>query len=92
MDNCKPTRCIDPIIKFCQECQYGWVHFPDWVETKEDLSNCNIEMGCTLGFDKGCPEDEPTEEELNEFNKLSYKYVHVLDRAVVDSNCGERKW
>lgn len=92
MDNCKPTRCIDPIIKFCQECQYGWVHFPDWVETKEDLSNCNIEMGCTLGFDKGSPEDEPTEEELNEFNKLSYKYVHVLDRAVVDSNCGERKW
>lgn len=92
MDNCKPTRCIDPIIKFCQECQYGWVHFPDWVETKEDLSNYNIEMGCTLGFDKGRPEDEPTEEELNEFNKLSYKYVHVLDRAVVDSNCGERKW
>ena len=92
MDNCKPTRCIDPIIKFCQECQYGWVHFPDWVETKEDLSNCNIEMGCTLGFDKGRPEDEPTEEELNEFNKLSYKYVHVLDRAVVDCNCGERKW
>ena len=41
MDNCKPTRCIDPIIKFCQECQYGWVHFPDWVETKEDLSKGN---------------------------------------------------
>lgn len=92
MDNCKPTRCIDPITKFCQECQYGWVHFPDWVETKEDLSNCNIEMGCTLGFDKGRPEDESTEEELNEFNKLSHKYVHVLARAVVDSNCGERKW
>lgn len=70
MDNCKPTRCIDPIIKFCQECQYGWVHFPDWVETKDDLSNCNIEMGCTLGFDKGRPEDEPTKEELDEFNKM----------------------
>lgn len=23
--------------------------------------------------------------------KPSHKYVHVLDRAVVDSNCGERK-
>ena len=66
----KPNRCIDPIIKFCQECQYGWVHFPDWVENQDDLSNCNIEMGCTLGFDKGRPEDEPTKEELDEFNKM----------------------
>ena len=65
----KPTRCIDPIIKFCQECRWGWVHYPEWVETAEDLSYCSIESGCTLGFDQGRPEDEPTEEELKEFEK-----------------------
>ena len=65
----KPTRCIDPIIKFCQECRWGWVHYPEWVETAEDLSCCSIESGCTLGFDQGRPEDEPTEEELKEFEK-----------------------
>lgn len=65
----KPTRCIDPIIKFCQECGWGWVHYPEWVETAEDLSCCSIESGCTLGFDQGRPEDEPTEEELKEFEK-----------------------
>ena len=25
-------------------------------------------------------------------NKTSYKYIHALDRAIVDFNCGERKW
>ena len=65
--NNKPTRCIDPVIKFCQECRWGWTHYPDWVETYEDLSLCSIESGCTLGFDQGRPEDEPTEEELKEF-------------------------
>ena len=28
----KPTRCIDPCVKFCQECKFGWVHYPEWVE------------------------------------------------------------
>lgn len=64
-----PKRCIDPIIKFCQECPWGWVHYPEWVETSDDLTNCTFECGCTLGFDKGRPEDEPTKEELDEFEK-----------------------
>lgn len=25
----KPTRCIDPVIKFCQECPWGWCEYPD---------------------------------------------------------------
>lgn len=66
----KPKRCIDPVIKYCQECPYGWIKYPDWVETSEDLFNCSFESGCTLGFDKGRPEDEPTEEELREFNEF----------------------
>ena len=65
----KPTRCIDPVIKFCQECRWGWVHYPEWVETAEDLEYCTFESGCTLGFDQGRPEDEPTEEELKEFEE-----------------------
>lgn len=61
----KPTRCIDPVMKYCQGCRYGWVHYPEWVETAEDLEWCTIESGCTLGFEN----DEPTEEELAEFKK-----------------------
>ena len=64
-----PTRCIDPVMKFCQECKWGWVHYPEWVETYEDLSQCTFDCGCMLGYDTGRPEDEPTEEELAEFDK-----------------------
>lgn len=63
-----PTRCIDPVVKYCQECPYGWVEYPGWVETREDLEGCCFESGCTLGFDQGRPEDEPTEEEWKAFN------------------------
>ncbi len=64
-----PTRCIDPVIKFCQECPYGHCVYPSWVETAEDLEYCNFEVFCTLGYDQGRPEDEPTEEELKEFDR-----------------------
>lgn len=69
----KPSRCIDPIIKFCQECIYGYCIYPEWVETIDDLEYCTFKVGCTLGFDKGRPEDEPTEEELKEFSKFYEK-------------------
>ena len=69
----KPTRCIDPVIKFCQECPWGWTHYPEWVETADDLNWCRIESGCMLGFDQGRPEDEPTEEELKEFDEWCAK-------------------
>lgn len=65
----KPTRCIDPVVKYCQGCPWGYVNYPAWVETAEDLEGCTFESGCTLGFDQGRPEDEPTEEELDEFEK-----------------------
>lgn len=60
----RPTRCIDPVIKFCQECKYGWVKYPDWVETKEDTYDCHFESGCLWGLE----DDQPTEEELKEFD------------------------
>lgn len=71
----KPTRCIDPVIKFCQECKYGWVHYPDYVENYEDTLGCCFECGCVYGFDKGRPEDEPTQEELKEFEEWCNKSI-----------------
>lgn len=68
-----PTRCIDPVIKYCQECEWGHNIYPSWVETIEDLEWCCFETSCILGFDKGRPEDEPTEDELKEFETLVKK-------------------
>lgn len=65
----RPTRCIDPVIKYCQGCQYGHCIYPEWVETEDDLYWCTFETVCIYGFDKGRHEDEPTEEELAEFNR-----------------------
>lgn len=61
----KPVRCIDPVVKYCQGCPYGWIKYPDWVETSEDLYDCTFESGCCYGFEN----DEPTEEEIKEFEK-----------------------
>ena len=66
----KPTRCIDPLIKYCQGCQYGWIKYPDWVETSEDLDGCSFESGYIYGFEH----TEPTEEELKEFDKWMKNY------------------
>ena len=59
---------------FDQGCCYGWIEYPDWVETSEDLYNCSFESECTLVFDKGRLEGEPTEKELKEFEK----WCHML--------------
>lgn len=67
MNNSTPTRCIDPVIKYCQGCRWGIVTYPSWVETYEDTEGCCFEISCMLGYDQGRPEDEPTEEELKEW-------------------------
>ena len=66
----KPTRCIDPVIKYCQRYQYGWIKYPDWAETSEDLNSCSFESGCIYGFEH----TEPTEKELKEFDKWTKNY------------------
>ena len=65
----KPTRCIDPVIKYYQGCQYGWIKYPDWVETSEDLDECSFESGCMYGLEN----TESTEEELKEFDEWMKK-------------------
>lgn len=62
-----PERCIDPVIKFCQDCRYGVRVYPEFVETAADVEGCCFDTYCIYGFDKGRPEDEPTEDELREF-------------------------
>lgn len=61
----RPERCIDPIMKYCQSCKYGYVHYPEWVQTFEDLEWAEIEEGCIWGLEN----TEPTEEELEDFDK-----------------------
>lgn len=71
-----PSRCVDPVMKYCQNCLYGFCTYPEWVETAEDLEWCHCETGCTLGYDKGRPEDEPTDEELKEFDEMLKRKHH----------------
>lgn len=62
-----PSRCIDPVIKYCQECPWGWVDLgSEWIETDTGWYPGDFDCGCTLGYDQGRPEDEPTSEELEE--------------------------
>lgn len=46
-----PIGCIDPVYRYCQGCRYGWIKYPDWVETSEDLNGVCFESGCIYGFD-----------------------------------------
>lgn len=62
-----PSRCIDPVMKYCQDCKYGWIRYPDDVDSYEDTLGRCFDSGCTLGYDKGRPEDEPTDQELKAF-------------------------
>ena len=64
-----PTRCIDPVMKCCQDCTWGYREYGDDVECSADIAGCCFESGCTLGFDQGRPEDEPTDEELQKFDE-----------------------
>ena len=61
----RPTRCVDPVIKYCQGCQYGWIKYPDWVETREDLEWCTFDSGGMVGLE----DTEPTPEEEAEFER-----------------------
>lgn len=62
MENNKPVRCIDPVIKYCQGCKYGFVKYPDWVETYEDTFGCTFESGCIYGLENTVPTLEEEQE------------------------------
>lgn len=73
-----PTRCIDPVMKCCQDCAWGYRKYGDDVECSADLAGCCFESGCTLGFDKGRPEDEPTDEELQKFDEWMENHGSIM--------------
>lgn len=60
-----PIRCIDPIIQYCQGCRYGYIDYPSWVETTEDLDGCCFDSACIFGLE----DTQPTEEEIKEFQE-----------------------
>ena len=84
----RPTRCVDPVIKYCQGCLWGHIVYPDWVETYEDSCECTFSCFCTLGYDKGRPEDEPTAEELAEFDE----WCRQLKESYKNCNKEEDEW
>lgn len=73
-----PTRCIDPIIKLCQDCPYGWVKYPEWVENYDDTIGCCFESGCCYGLE----DTVPTDEEIKEFEQY-LKEVYRKDEENV---------
>lgn len=69
MENNRPVRCIDPVFKYCQECKYGFVKYPDWVETYEDTLGCSFGSGCVYGLENTVPTPEEKYEFLESFKK-----------------------
>ena len=52
-----PKRCVDPVMKYCQECPYGSVSYGDDVESYSDIAGSYFETHCSLGYNQGRPED-----------------------------------
>lgn len=69
MENNKPVRCIDPVVGYCQGCKYGFVKYPDWVETYEDTLGCTFESGCIYGLENTVPTLEEKQEFLESLKK-----------------------
>lgn len=44
-----PDRCIMPEMPYCPACRYGYIVYPEWVETAQDLEGCSCEWVCLLG-------------------------------------------
>lgn len=82
----KPSRCIDPVVKYCQGCIWGQRIYPDWVETADDLEGISFKTVCTLGYDKGRPEDEPTAKEVEEYREWVNGIIYYDTDSVIDVN------
>ena len=62
-------RCLDPVMKYCQACKYGIIHYSDDVENYHDKFGANFETHCIHGLEK----QQPSEEELKEFYAWYYE-------------------
>lgn len=48
-------NCIMPEMPYCPACRYGYIVYPEWVETAQDLEGCSCEWVCLL---EGAPPHE----------------------------------
>lgn len=60
----RPTRCIDPCMKYCQGCKYGVVEYYD-VDCYADLDGASFDEYCMWGLE----DTIPTQEEIEEFER-----------------------
>lgn len=76
MNEQKPTRYIDSIVKYCQGCRWGGVTYDD-----EDAVRAfpNEDHHFTEYCRLGLQDTEPTQEELDEFEKLAYQGLKEIE-------------
>ena len=82
-----PDRCIDPVIKYCQGCKYGYVEYPSYVETYEDLDGCCFDSGCIYGLEN----TQPSKEEIEEFDVREEQVTVSISKVYSGYGIGERK-
>lgn len=63
----KPVRCIDPVMKCCQYCEYGGVEYPYYPNTEDFYTYCIYSL----------EKYEPTEEEVKEFEDWCVKHYEL---------------
>ena len=56
-------RCLDPVMKYCQGCQYGNVHYSEDIENYHDTFGANFETHCIYGLEN----QKPSEEDIKQF-------------------------
>ena len=39
-------RCLDPVMKYCQGCKYGIIHYSEDVETYQDTFGASFKTSC----------------------------------------------
>lgn len=56
-------RCLDPVMKYCQACKYGIIHYSDDVENYHDTFGASFTTSCMYGLEN----QPPTAEEEKQF-------------------------
>lgn len=81
--NKKPKRCIDPCMKYCQGCRWGYCIYPEDT-TRDDINSgfATFESGCTLGFE----DMEPTKREQRKFDKAVEKFYKAQETIKDDED------
>lgn len=52
----KEIKCLDPVMKYCQECPYGIIEYDSDIETYTDTISACFKTSCIHGLE----DTEPT--------------------------------